>query len=217
MFTKLLAATAVALVFAQPANAGPFAGVEENAAGRDTAVQACLDYNEYAPAQMVEAVEDGLGDYLVWVEDVDGDIWMCNANADGGIYANIMMEGDLLEGEGPQMIGFQPTGNRERPNFGGGGGNDGGTGGGNTGGADPVSQAESLCAAVGETIEEMQIIATVEDGLGDYLVWLQNGNDELWMCNASAGAELFAFEPVDYLINDAVNEEEYCTEDDRVA
>jgi len=213
MFTKLLAATAVALVFAQPASAGQFAGVEENAAGRDTAVQACIDYNEYAPAQLVEAVEDGLGDYLVWVEDVDGDLWMCNANADGAIYANIMMEGDLLQGEGPQMIGFQPTGNRERPSF---GGDDGG--GQTGGGADPVSQAESLCAAVGETIEEMQVIATVEDGLGDYLVWLQNGNDELWMCNASSEAELYAFEPVDYAINDAVNEEEYCTdEDDRVA
>jgi hypothetical protein len=216
MFLKVLAATAVALAIAQPASAGQSGGFGESAVGRDTAIQACLDYNEYAPAQLVEAVDDGLGDFLVWVEDVDGDLWMCNANAEGYIYANIMMIGDLLEGEGPQMIGFTPTstsGTRERPSFG------GGDGGGQSGGvsADPASQAEALCLAVGATVENVYLVATVEDGLGDYLVWLENDNGELWMCNASGELELYAFEPVDYPINDAVSEEEYCTDDDRVA
>ena len=60
----------------------------------------------------------------------------------------------------------------------------------------------------------MTVIATVEDGLGDYLVWLENGQSELWMCNASADAELYAFEPVDYPINDATSEEQFCTDDE---
>jgi hypothetical protein len=213
MLTKLLAATALTLVIVQPASAGQSGGFEENAPGRETAIQACLDLNEYAPAEAIEAVEDGLGDFLVWVEDRDGDLWMCNANADGAVYANVMMEGDLLQGDGPEMIGYTPMVNRERPNFG--GGDDGGRSG---GASDPASRAEALCAAVAETVEEMQIIATVEDGLGDYLVWLENGEAELWMCNASAEAELYAFEPVDYPINDATGTEQYCTDDDdRVA
>ena len=211
MFTKFAAATAFALLLAPSAHAGQSSF--EEAPSSDTAAQACLDLNEYGPAEVVETVDDGLGDFLIWIEDRDGDLWMCNANVDGAVYANIMMEGDLLQGDGPEMINYTPVVNRiinrERPNFG--GGDEGETGGGSS---DPASRAESLCAAVADTVEEMSVIATVEDGLGDYLVWLENGQSELWMCNASSEAELYAFEPVDYPINDATSEEQFCTDDE---
>ena len=61
-----------------------------------------VDRNEYKPAKLSEAVEDGLGDWIVWVEDTDGDLWLCNANATGDVYANVFLEGDLLGGEGAQ-------------------------------------------------------------------------------------------------------------------
>jgi hypothetical protein len=38
--------------------------------------------------------------------------------------------------------------------------------------------------------------------MGDYLVWLKNANEELWVCNASADAKLYGFEPVDMPVND---------------
>jgi hypothetical protein len=47
-------------------------------------------------------------------------------------------------------------------------------------------------------MEDLEIVATVDDALGDYLVWLQNGDDAYWMCNASADAKLYSFEPVQY-------------------
>jgi hypothetical protein len=224
MFAKLLSATALTLVLSASAFAGD-SHFEENGSGQDAAVQACMDLNEYAPTELVDAVDDGLGDYLVWVKDRDGDLWMCNANADGAVYANVIMEGDLLEGDGMRMISndqpaeqeggggrgrpdFQHLTNmddlaiqdRSRPDF---GHEDGTSGGGSGGGSvDPAANAEAVCAAVGASVESMQIVATVEDGLGDYLVWLQNDDSELWMCNASTEAEVYAFEPVDYPIND---------------
>jgi hypothetical protein len=38
--------------------------------------------------------------------------------------------------------------------------------------------------------------------MGDYLVWLKNAEEELWVCNASADAKLYSFEPVDMPVND---------------
>ena len=55
-----------------------------------------------------------------------------------------------------------------------------------------------LIMAIGAYIEDMTIVATVEDGMGDYLVWLKNANEELWLCNASGDAKLYSFEPVDH-------------------
>ena len=61
--------------------------------------------------------------------------------------------------------------------------------------------AAALCAAIGSYVEDMQVVATVEDGLGDYLVWLQNADEGFWMCNASSDAKLYDFEPVDMPLN----------------
>ena len=42
-----------------------------------------------------------MGDWLVWVEDKDGDLWMCNANAEGDVYANVFLEGDSWTAKAP--------------------------------------------------------------------------------------------------------------------
>src|SRR5690606_10462516 len=118
-----------------------------------------LDLNSYKPAKLVDAVEDGLTDWIVWVEDRDGDLWLCNANEEGAVYANVYIEGDLLGGKG--------FSNYESSD-----------------GAGPASRAEQLCAAVGALIDDLTIVATVDDALGDYLVWLQNADGAYWMCNA---------------------------------
>jgi hypothetical protein len=163
--------------------------------GRDTAVAACLDLNGYKPAELVEAVEDGLGDYIVWVSDKDDDLWLCNANEDGAVYANVLLEGDLLAGEGGELIVDQ-SGRI----------------------AGPAERAERLCAAVGSYMEDLEIVATVDDAMGDYLIWLKNGDDSYWMCNASADAKLYTFEAVQYPVDEAVETDDpvcCATEDDR--
>jgi hypothetical protein len=174
MFTRLLIAAGLATAIAHSPAEAKF-----TLEGKDRAVDACLTINAYAPAKPVATVEDGLGDWLVWVEDKDGDLWMCNANGEGAVFTNVMMQGDLLDGAGAEMI--------EAENV-----------------ETSVNSAERLCAAVGSRIEEMQIVVTVEDGMGDYLVWLKNANEELWVCNASSEAELYDFQPVDMPLNEPV-------------
>jgi hypothetical protein len=57
----------------------------------------------------VNAVEDGssLGFSLVWLNDKDGNLWMCDADDGGKVYSYAMVTGDLLDGDGPDMIGLQ--------------------------------------------------------------------------------------------------------------
>ena len=180
MFARMLTAAGLALVLCQAPAA---AGQSNLGAGAKAAISACLDVNEYLPAEAIEVVQDGLGDWLVWIEDRDTDLWMCNASEDGAVYANVMLEGDLLEGNGFDLINYSETGGRGLR-------------------LGPAATAEFLCSAIGNTIENMEIVETVDDGLGDYLVWLENDAEDLWVCNASADAKLYVFEPVDYPLND---------------
>jgi hypothetical protein len=53
-------------------------------------------------------------------------------------------------------------------------------------------------------MEDLEIVATVDDAMGDYLVWLKNGEDSYWMCNASSDAKLYTFEAVQYPLDQAV-------------
>ena len=181
MFARTLTAVGLMLVLAQaPGDAAEISlGV-----GLDKAVNACTDMNDYAPTELVESVEDGLGDRLIWLKDKDGDLWMCNASDQGAVYANVLMEGDLLDGHGAELVGEQSGARSRNVRF------------------NPAETAEAVCSVVGNHIDDVEIIATVEDGLGDYLVWLQNANEELWVCNASAEAKLYSFEPVDMPLND---------------
>lgn len=180
MFTRIIIAASLSLAFAH----APAAAGELTPAGVEKADEACTELNEYGPVETVKTVEDGLGDYLIWVKDKDGDLWMCNANAEGAVFTNVLMEGDLLKGDGAAFLGVERASNGSIPGY------------------EPYVVAEALCASVGSYIEEMEVVVTVEDGMGDYLVWLKNANDELWVCNASAGAKLYGFEPVDVPVND---------------
>ena len=127
--------------------------------------------------------------------DKDDDLWLCNANEEGAVYANVLLEGDLLAGEGGELVVDQ-SGRI----------------------AGPAERAERLCAAVGSYMEDLEIVATVDDAMGDYLVWLKNSNDAYWMCNASADAKLYTFEAVQYPVDEAIEADDpVCceTEEDR--
>jgi hypothetical protein len=157
--------------------------------GHDSAVAACLAFNDYKPANLVDAVEDGLGDWIVWVKDKDEDLWLCNGNGEGEVYANVLLNGDLLDGDGGDLVAKASNGAA----------------------LGPAASAEQLCSAVGSYMEDLEIVATVDDALGDYLVWLKNGDDAYWMCNASSDAKLYSFEAVQYPIDGAAaNDDATC-------
>jgi len=179
MFRTIASAALAAAFFAPAAGA---ADQDWRPEGHDSAVAACLDFNEYKPAKFVDAVEDGLGDWIVWVDDKDGDLWLCNANENGEVYANVLLNGDLLDGGGTELVA---KGNESGRRLG------------------PAESAERLCAAVGDYMEDLEIVATVDDALGDYLVWLKNGSNAYWMCNASADAKLYSFESVQYPLDES--------------
>lgn len=177
MFTRFIAAAGLAFALTQ-AHA---VAAEITPDGKDKAAEACQALNQFGPVTVQTVAEDGLGDWIVWVKDKDDDLWLCNANSHGAVFTNALMQGDLLKGDGNALISLQNV-------------VDGGSGG--------AQEAEALCAAVGSHLEEMQVITTVEDGLGDYITWLKNGNDQLWVCNASGDAKLYDFEAIDLPLND---------------
>lgn len=149
--------------------------------GPDTAhagsVAACMAANEYQPVELLTAVDDGRGNSLVWLEAIDGNWWMCNADG-GAIYAYEIVGYDLLDGQGPELIGhteasYEPG--MPRPN--------------------PIRIAERVCLEVLED-PSAQVVSSREDGLGDYSVFVQAPNGELALCNASGDGAVFAFAPI---------------------
>jgi len=182
MMMRVVTTTAclAAALLAGSAGAGSPADDE---AGRSTATEACADVNGYGPVRQTRAAADGLGDWLVWVEDRDGDLWLCNAAADGAVYANAVIQGDLLKGHGAKLLEARPAPRLVESD------------------AEPQAKAEQLCEAVGDVIGDMDVAAAVEDAMGDYLVWLRDADEALWMCNASADQKLYAFEAVRLPIN----------------
>lgn len=178
-FTRIAAAVTVAAGMLTATAAQSY---ESDAFNRyEAAIEACADESFYAPVTVVEAVGDGLGDLLVWLEDRNGDLWMCNADAWGTVYVNVLIEGDLLNGSGLSLVGWQddiPV-DGQRPN--------------------PQFEAERLCMAVVDRHHAETTVWTtaVADGMGDYLVWLETEEGSLWACNASASGILFALEPID--------------------
>jgi hypothetical protein len=177
MKTSIIAAAFFAAAIAPVAAlAHPAGGADE---GQNIAIQACTGFNEYGPVDVVSVVKDGMGDYLIWLEDVDEDLWACNANASGDVYANVIVYDDLLEGEGASMLQLVSGGATRHPE----------------------RQAERLCLAVADD-DAFEIVATAEDGLGDYVVWLTADDETFIMCNASADGRLYAFEEVGMPLND---------------
>jgi len=174
MFTRLFSAAGFAFALMQ----APALATEIAPDGKDKAVQACQAMNQYGPVTVQKTVEDGMGDWIVWVKDKDDDLWLCNADKEGDVYANVLLNGDMLDGEGAQLV--TDEGSRH---------------------PGPAESAERLCAAVGSFKGELEIVATVDDALGDYLVWLKNNEDAYFMCNASSDDKLYTFESVQYPID----------------
>jgi hypothetical protein len=183
-YATSIAAVALSASLAVSASVPVSAGSGANdAVERKTAESACLGFNARGPAELVKSAPDGLGDWIVWVRDKGEDLWMCNASAEGNVYANARIDGDLLAGAGEQTIALVPVAARIAA-------------------SGAAAKAERLCVAVGTLIEDVTVAATVDDGIGDFVVWLKNGRDAYWMCNASADGKLYVFEAVKYPINE---------------
>jgi hypothetical protein len=151
---------------------------EAEANARRFAVNACVQSNEFGPARLVQAVGDGFGDWLVWVEDREGDLWSCNADGEGHVYLNVVVAGDLLEGRGAEFLRTEPTlATANAPAHG-------------------EEASRDLCVAVAGLTQAVTVLTTVPDGMGDNLVWMRLADGQLWMCNASSDGRLFVFEPV---------------------
>ncbi len=181
MNTNIITAAAFLALAFSPSLASAGQGSE------DLAIGVCSDFNEYGPVELIGVNDDGMGDYMVWLEDVDGYLWGCNVSEDGDIYANVPMGLDLLEGEGAGLINVSA-------------------------GRNPARVVENFCAEIAEN--DVEVVASVEDGFGDYLVWLDNGDQTFTMCNASLAGELYAFETVDMPLNAPV---EVVEEDESVS
>jgi hypothetical protein len=140
-----------------------------------TAADACVAFNEYGPASADVVADDGFGGYVVWVQDIDGDLWMCDATGDGLIYANALVQGDLLEGGGLDFVDF---------------------------GGSPAMRAAKICSdALG--LSDDSVVVTADDGLGDYLVWMESSEGYLTLCDASSNGEIFAMESIDLPLNES--------------
>lgn len=150
------------------------------------AIEACAGYNDYGPVSVVAAVDDGMNDTLVWLRKRNGDLWMCNADSIGNVYFKVLIDGDRLDGEGFYLAGINQS---------------------SFGNARLHNPAEQLCVSMlegfGSTLGS--IINTVPDGMGDYLVWLETNERELWACNASADYVLYAFVEIKGPINGNVH------------
>ena len=183
--SKLSLVAATALLVSCGAFAAAPSGAIEAAHGispEQAATAVCASVNEYGPVQLVKAVEDGLGDWVVWLRDKDNDTWMCNASAEGNVYANTLIKGDRLAGRGEEAIALMPV--AYAPS------------------ALPAAEkAERVCAAAGRKVDATRLVTTVEDGVGDYIVWLQGSDHAYWLCNASADAKLYVFQPIRSPIN----------------
>ncbi len=177
---------------AVPAPAGVHAAMPDSAGGAAAAAEsdtaqgnthhiaanACLEHNEFGPARVVRAVADGFGDWLIWVEDREGDLWSCNADREGHVFVNVIIAGDLLEGRGGEFLPTRPLLTSENV------------------AAAGETASRDLCVGVAGLTQAVTVLATVPDGMGDSLVWLRLADGQLWMCNASADGKLFVFEPV---------------------
>ena len=180
--SRLTTIAAAAFVTAGALSSAPSIAAELHAgiSGRDAAASECLSFNKYGPAELVATAEDGLGDWIVWVRDKDEDLWMCNASADGNVYVNKLIRGDLLHGAGERVIALQPVAQTA---------------------SDASDKAEQVCAAAGRKVDATRILANVFDGVGDRIVWLQGNDHSYWVCNASDEAKLYVFERVRAPIN----------------
>jgi hypothetical protein len=155
---------------------------------RDAAFEACLAQAHAAAA--VTAVDDGRGGSLVWLTDQDNNLWLCNADADGHVYAYSMIFDDLLAGAGASLVTpiiLDRDGKPVSPP------------------PDPLATAELACRAYLDG-EGGEVVARGADGLNTnwlpgYYVFLETEAGETFLCDATANAQVWAFarigEPLD--------------------
>jgi hypothetical protein len=151
-------------------------------------VNACTAANAQ-PVAFVAAVDDGRGGSLVWLTDADANLWLCNADAEGHVFAYSKMTGDLLEGAGANLVGLQPAANEgeiDVPE------------------KSPITIAESACQAFLPG-GPGKIVGSGPDGLdGDwvpgYYVFIET-SESLVLCDATADAQVWAFAEIDDPLN----------------
>ena len=171
MMSASMAALTLAALTVSPAVSAP-------ATNHDVAIKACTVANIYQPVEVVTAIDNGKGYSLVWLTDTDGDLWMCHADNKGSIYAYEVIGGDLLEGEGPSLTGFELTSTGEPK-------------------GEPQEIAAKVCVAAAES-QPAKVVASRPDGLsGDwisgYSVFVQDGMGNHYLCNATADAAIWAW------------------------
>jgi hypothetical protein len=173
IFGAAVAALSVAAIALAPANA------KTGETGHAAAIEACSTANSVQPVEALGAVEDGsgIGFSLVWLNDAEDRLWMCDADSDGFVYSYSLVTDDLLKGTGPELIGLQPASN--------GGYED-----------QPQTVAETICAAY---LDGGTVLSSRPDGLSDgpgYVVFVEDGAGALYLCNATGDAMVWAFEPI---------------------
>jgi hypothetical protein len=125
--------------------------------------------NPKQPVEVLNAVDDdGIGFSLVWLKDVDGNLWMCDADANGNVYTYSILTGDLLAGAGSELIGLQPASNGTLV-------------------GDPQKIAEQVCVAY--LTGGGKVLASAPDGLlsdPGFIVFVQDQAGAFHLCNARA-------------------------------
>lgn len=181
MKTKsVMLGTAAAVAFSLAAIALQPANAKTDETGHAAAIEACSTVNPFQPVNAIGAAEDGsgIGFSLVWLQDAKEQLWMCDANSQGFVYSYSLVASDLLAGAGPELIGLQPASN--------GGFED-----------EPQAIAEKLCVAYLE--DGGMVLSSLPDGLGadpGYAVFVENTSGDLYLCNATGDAMVWAFEPI---------------------
>ena len=148
--------------------------------GHEAAIKSCSTVNPSQPVKVVNAVDDGsgIGFSLVWLNDKDSNLWMCDADANGNVYVYSILTGDLLEGAGGELIGLQLTA-------------DGGFEG------EPQQIAEKVCVA--HSGEAGKLLASSPDGFESdpgFVIFVQDTKGGHYLCNATGDAMIWAFEPI---------------------
>ena len=149
------------------------------ATNHETAIKACSTVNPAQPVEIVNAVEDGsgIGFSLVWLNDKDGKLWMCDADSDGNVYSYSLVTQDLLDGAGPEMLGLTEA---------------------DFGQVDPQETAQKVCVAY--LTQGGKVLASAPDGYEQdpgFAVFIKANQDGgTYLCNATSDAKIWAFEAI---------------------
>jgi hypothetical protein len=166
----IVATTALAFVSAH---------AETAVTDHETAIKACSIVNPTQPVEVVNAVDDGsgVGFSLIWLNDAEGNLWMCDADADGNVYSYSLVTEDLVEGWGAELLGLTEASLAE---------------------ANPQEVAEKVCIAY--MTDGGEVLSSSPDGYGQYpgyVVFVKDTLGDIYLCNATGSdAMIWAFEPI---------------------